>query len=129
MLTGGDKQSKSTLLGAWLRSEPPPWPRDRLKPLRHSLLCSALPSRSVPLGTVHFISDALARAKAEAGTLPEMALSKRQICDLELLLNGGFSPLDGFMDQKTYDSYDSLLLQPPAHSSLNPARQMSTCNR
>ena len=31
-------------------------------------------------------------------------LSARQLCDLELLANGGFSPLTGFMNQKDYDS-------------------------
>ncbi len=30
-------------------------------------------------------------------------LSKRQLHDLELLLIGGFAPLDGFMDQRNYD--------------------------
>ncbi len=30
-------------------------------------------------------------------------LAPRQICDLELLLNGGFSPLTGFMSQKDYE--------------------------
>ncbi len=28
----------------------------------------------------------------------------RQICDLELILNGGFSPLKGFLNKKDYDS-------------------------
>ena len=32
-----------------------------------------------------------------------LTLTKRQLCDLELLINGGFSPLRGFMDQSTYD--------------------------
>ncbi len=32
---------------------------------------------------------------AEAETLPSVVLSERQLCDLELLLNGGFSPLEG----------------------------------
>ena len=31
-------------------------------------------------------------------------LTQRQICDLELLLNGGFSPLNGFMCRKDYES-------------------------
>jgi len=31
-----------------------------------------------------------------------ITLSKRQLCDLELLLNGGFKPLQGFMDQANY---------------------------
>lgn len=31
-------------------------------------------------------------------------LTGRQLCDLELLLNGGFSPLTGFMTQREYDS-------------------------
>lgn len=31
-------------------------------------------------------------------------LSKRQLCDVELLLNGAFSPLDGFLTQKDYES-------------------------
>ncbi len=35
-------------------------------------------------------------------TLPSWDLTDRQICDLELLINGGFSPLTGFMDSKDY---------------------------
>lgn len=33
--------------------------------------------------------------EAEAGTLPAIYLSERQLCDLELIMNGGFSPLEG----------------------------------
>ncbi|OGT61705.1 MAG: adenylyltransferase [Gammaproteobacteria bacterium RIFCSPHIGHO2_12_FULL_45_12] len=33
-----------------------------------------------------------------------LTLSQRQLCDLELILNGGFSPLDGFMGKADYDS-------------------------
>lgn len=32
---------------------------------------------------------------AEAEKLPAITLSERQLCDLELILNGGFSPLEG----------------------------------
>jgi sulfate adenylyltransferase len=31
-------------------------------------------------------------------------LTERQVCDLELLINGGFSPLTGFMNKTDYDS-------------------------
>jgi sulfate adenylyltransferase len=45
----------------------------------------------------------------EAETLPDLHLTERQLCDLELLLSGGFSPLEGFMNQKDYDSYAHML--------------------
>ncbi|KAI9322567.1 sulfate adenylyltransferase [Dichotomocladium elegans] len=40
---------------------------------------------------------------AEAKILPSLILTDRQLCDLELILNGGFSPLDGFLNQKDYE--------------------------
>ncbi|BCS05041.1 sulfate adenylyltransferase [Aspergillus luchuensis] len=40
---------------------------------------------------------------AEAETLPALTLTERQLCDLELIMNGGFSPLEGFMNQKDFD--------------------------
>ena len=39
----------------------------------------------------------------EAQTLPSWDLTQRQVCDIELLLNGGFSPLDGFMSRADYE--------------------------
>jgi sulfate adenylyltransferase len=32
---------------------------------------------------------------AEAERLPAIVLTERQLCDLELILSGGFSPLEG----------------------------------
>lgn len=34
----------------------------------------------------------------------EIQASERQLCDVELIMNGGFSPLTGFMDEATYES-------------------------
>ena len=41
--------------------------------------------------------------KAESKGLPSWDLTARQLCDLELLLNGGFSPLRGFMMKGDYE--------------------------
>lgn len=41
--------------------------------------------------------------EAEAEKLPAIVLTERQLCDLELILNGGFSPLEGFMTEKDYN--------------------------
>ena len=35
----------------------------------------------------------------ESETLPALVLSERHLCDLELILNGGFSPLEGKLPQ------------------------------
>ncbi|EJD52563.1 ATP-sulfurylase [Auricularia subglabra TFB-10046 SS5] len=40
----------------------------------------------------------------EAVTLPDIILSERQLCDLELIMNGGFSPLEGFLNESDYKS-------------------------
>ena len=48
--------------------------------------------------------DRAEQLKAESGNFSSVTLNLRQICDLELLINGGFSPLRGFMGQATYDS-------------------------
>jgi sulfate adenylyltransferase len=45
-----------------------------------------------------------AELKSRSTSWPSWDLTARQLCDLELLLNGGFSPLDGFMGQADYES-------------------------
>ncbi len=42
--------------------------------------------------------------KAHSREWPSWDLSPRQLCDLELLMNGGFSPLRGFMNRADYES-------------------------
>jgi sulfate adenylyltransferase len=50
-----------------------------------------------------YLSEAAADAARDASKeLRSWDLSPRQLCDLELLLNGAFSPLDGFMTQQQY---------------------------
>ena len=43
----------------------------------------------------------------EALSLPSLTLTRRQICDLELLINGGFTPLTGFMDRRPMNPFSS----------------------
>jgi sulfate adenylyltransferase len=49
-------------------------------------------------------ADEANELRAEGVHLPTITLNDRQICDLELLLTGGFSPLKGYLGQKDYDS-------------------------
>lgn len=49
-------------------------------------------------------SETKAERQALANTLPEWNLTARQLCDIELILNGAFSPLKGFMTQTDYDA-------------------------
>lgn len=45
----------------------------------------------------------VAELKLESQDLMSVTLSQRQICDLELLMNGAFSPLSGFMTEPVYE--------------------------
>jgi sulfate adenylyltransferase len=44
-----------------------------------------------------------AELKAHSREWPSWNLTARQLCDLELLLSGGFSPLQGFMTRRDYE--------------------------
>ncbi len=55
---------------------------------------------------VDLISTADRKKELQAASkdFPSWDLTPRQLCDLELLLNGGFSPLRGFMKKTDYES-------------------------
>lgn len=56
-----------------------------------------------PIPELYVSYESAQKLKAEAADLISWDLSPRQICDLELLMNGGFSPLKGFLSQADYD--------------------------
>jgi sulfate adenylyltransferase len=69
-------------------------------------------SHSVTTGPAHggqlvdliVSADRAAELKAESSAYPSWDLTDRQLCDVELLMNGAFSPLRGFMGRETYES-------------------------
>ncbi len=60
---------------------------------------------------VNLLVDANRRTELqqESKHFPSWDLTPRQVCDLELLMNGGFSPLTGFMGRKDYESVCSTM--------------------
>jgi len=55
-------------------------------------------------GTLIDLLPATEDEKKNPLTCPEWNLSERQVCDLEMLMNGAFSPLTGFLNQAEYDA-------------------------
>jgi sulfate adenylyltransferase len=48
-------------------------------------------------------TDKAAEIKSHSKEWPSWDLTARQVCDVELLLSGGFSPLKGFLNRKDYE--------------------------
>ena len=57
-----------------------------------------------PIPELYVSYESAQKLKIEAGNLTSWDLSPRQICDLELLMNGGFNPLKGFLSEADYNS-------------------------
>ena len=52
-----------------------------------------------------YLDEAGVRAeKTRSRDLPSWDLTMRQVCDIEMLMNGAFSPLEGFLEEKDYRS-------------------------
>ena len=60
-------------------------------------------SNHAPIPELYVNFETAQKLKIEAGEMPSWDLTRRQLCDLELLMNGGFHPLRGFMSQADYD--------------------------
>ncbi|MDO9524668.1 MAG: adenylyltransferase, partial [Gemmobacter sp.] len=60
-------------------------------------------SNLAPIPELYVSADSAQKLKISAGNLLSWDLTQRQVCDLELLMNGGFSPLKGFLNEADYD--------------------------
>ena len=56
-----------------------------------------------PIPELYVSYDSAQKLKVEAADLVSHDLTPRQICDLELLMNGGFNPLKGFLTEADYN--------------------------
>ena len=56
------------------------------------------------LKNLYLTGQAVEAEKTRARDIPSWDLSMRQLCDLEMLLNGAFSPLEGFMGVADYNA-------------------------
>ena len=56
------------------------------------------------LRNLYLAADAAEAVKRGSGGRKSWDLTERQLCDLELLLNGGFSPLEGFLGRDDYEA-------------------------
>ncbi|MCC5986252.1 MAG: bifunctional sulfate adenylyltransferase/adenylylsulfate kinase [Pararhodobacter sp.] len=57
-----------------------------------------------PIPELYVSQESARKLKLEAASLPSWDLTPRQLCDLELLMNGGFFPLKGFLDRADHES-------------------------
>ena len=62
-----------------------------------------IPPHGGELVNLNVDADRAAELKAQSRDFPSWDLTARHIRDLELLMNGGFSPLRGFMTKADYE--------------------------
>ncbi|MEL6118770.1 MAG: bifunctional sulfate adenylyltransferase/adenylylsulfate kinase [Pseudomonadota bacterium] len=72
-----------------------------LAPLKHRT--KLVQNNLAPIPELYVSYDSSQKLKVEAADLTSWDLSPRQICDLELLMNGGFNPLKGFLTEADYN--------------------------
>jgi hypothetical protein len=84
-------------------------PRDAGKPLNPphgGVLVNLVPSPEVQ-----------EQRKRAAASLPSLTLTDRQLCDIELIMNGGFSPLNQWMTRAVYENVVQNMRLGPAFKS------------
>ncbi len=57
-----------------------------------------------PIPELYVSYESAQKLKPEAAELPSWDLTPRQICDLELMMTGGFHPLKGFLGKDDYEN-------------------------
>ena len=72
-----------------------------LSPFKHRT--KLMQNNLAPVPELYVSYDSSQKMKLEAADLTSHNLTPRQICDLELLMNGGFNPLKGFLSEADYN--------------------------